>query len=101
MFLFKLWDGRGAGGGDRRLQRKEWEAGVKGLKRTALSRDELAAEWLLVDADGKGAALFGEFCRWFRCYKVHSFVCFKKKTKMLFLFCCCCSLYLTALQDKR
>ncbi len=67
ILLFRLWDGGVAGSGDRRLQRKEWEVGIKGLKRAALSRDELAAEWKLVDSDGKGAALFGEFCRWFRC----------------------------------
>ncbi len=68
--LFRLWDAGGATG-DKRLQRKEWEAGVKGLKRTALSRDALAAEWTALDADGKGAALFGEFCGWFRWALVH------------------------------
>ncbi len=54
------------GTGDKRLQKKEWEAGMKALKRTALLRDDLAAEWKALDADGKGAALFGEFCGWFR-----------------------------------
>jgi hypothetical protein len=72
--LFRLWDGGGAAG-DKRLQRKEWEAGVRGLKRTALSRDALAAEWTALDADGKGAALFGEFCGWFRWAVVHRACC--------------------------
>ncbi len=68
VLVFRLWDVGAAGGADKRLQRKEWEAGVKGLKRSLLTRDELAAEWKAVDADGKGAALFGEFCAWFRCF---------------------------------
>jgi hypothetical protein len=63
--LFRLWDA-GTLGADKRLQRKEWTAGVKTLKRVQLTRDELAAEWRIEDADGKGAALLGEFCAWLR-----------------------------------
>jgi hypothetical protein len=75
VLVFKLWDAGAAGGADKRLQRKEWEAGVKGLKRAPLTREEMAAEWKAVDADGKGVALFGEFCVWFRCCTAPSLLC--------------------------
>jgi hypothetical protein len=82
--IFRLWDGGGAAGGDKRLQRREWEKGIKCLKRALLSHDEIVAEWKLVDADGKGAALFGEFCRWFRycscCYSLSLLLLAQPKT---------------------
>lgn len=72
--VFSLVDGGGAGttaDDDRRLDKEEWVAGIKSMKRAGASwapfvvlQDVKAEDFEVIDADGGGKILLKEFCKW-------------------------------------